>query len=157
MVLQTRTVAAAERLRVREDARETVARLQRGTGGEGQERGVHGVRETAGTQRVEKEVATVVVVLVDHELLQLRELHLERVAVRAHREGHLLQLAFGANTVVEVRVLHQRLGTRLVDEHADALHTSKTTTDLDVSGRKDANGIKETERKRRVVAANDGN
>ena len=157
MVLQPRTVAAAERLRVGEGARETVARLQRGAGGEGQERGICGVGEAAGTQRTQEEVATVVVILVDHQLLQLRELDLERVAVRAQREGHLLQLAFGANAVVEVCVLHQCLRTGLVDEHADALHTPKTTADLEMRDREITNGIKETERKRRVVAADDGN
>ena len=93
----------------------------------------------------------------DHQLLQLRELDLERVAVRAQREGHLLQLAFGANAVVEVCVLHQCLRTGLVDEHADALHTPKTTADLEMRDREITNGIKETERKRRVVAADDGN
>ena len=44
-----------------------------------------------------------------------------------------------------------------MDEHADALHTPKTTADLEMRDREITNGIKETERKRRVVAADDGN
>ena len=50
--------------------------------------------------REEKEVTTVVVVLGDHQLLQLGVLDLERISTVVQERSNLLQLSFGPNAIV---------------------------------------------------------
>lgn len=91
-----------------------------------------GSRTRNDLHRIEKEVPTVVVVLDNLKLAQLRELHLEGVATTVQHVGELLQLPLRSDAVVEDGVLDERLRTGLVDEHANAFDSAKLGANLGV-------------------------
>lgn len=78
--------------------------------------------------------------------MQFGELNLEGVAAAIKHVGELFQFTLRADAVIKKRILNEGLGACLMDEHANALDTTKLGADLEISMREGENGIKMTER-----------